>query len=326
MGQFDNQIGFSEEVTYGTRVVPTRFLEFTEETLSRDQENRESAGLRVGKRVQRTDRQSQVMKGASGTVSFELANKGFSMLIKHMLHDTPVITTPGGGTLTRDHTFQLDEENMMLTTQVGRPMADNPQTQKPFDYLGCKVQEWTISQSLDEFAMLELNFDCFDELDTQTLATASYPATQQLFHDGHCKVQVNSTDVFYTDLSLSGNSALMTDRRFLRQNTKKVEPIRGGEMIGIKGELGGEFANLTSYDRYVAGTIVPITFDWSFPTFIEAALSFRILITLSACRFDGETPNTGGPGILPQKAPFTVLDDGTNQPITVVYRTTDTVI
>ena len=38
---FTNQIGYAPEVTYGTRVAPTRFLDFTKESIKRVQDVRE---------------------------------------------------------------------------------------------------------------------------------------------------------------------------------------------------------------------------------------------------------------------------------------------
>jgi hypothetical protein len=46
--QLDNQIGYVDEVTYGTRVVPTRFLEFNNESIERDQINRAVDGAAEG--------------------------------------------------------------------------------------------------------------------------------------------------------------------------------------------------------------------------------------------------------------------------------------
>ena len=46
-----SQVGYGAESTYGTRVVPARFLEFTEEDVSLELEQLDSAGLRAGQTV-----------------------------------------------------------------------------------------------------------------------------------------------------------------------------------------------------------------------------------------------------------------------------------
>ena len=45
---------------------------------------------------------------------------------------------------------------------------------------------------------------------------------------------------------------------------------------------------------------------------------------LPPCRFSGETPVVGGPGILEQPLPFDILNVGSGETITIAYRTTDT--
>src|SRR3990172_8944819 len=105
------QIGFAEETTYGTRVVPTRFLEYSEEDLALDIERMEAFGLRASSggasgTVLRTDRWAAGKKAASGSVSWDgessgVGNKGFSMLFKHLFGRVLTIPTPGGGTAPR---------------------------------------------------------------------------------------------------------------------------------------------------------------------------------------------------------------------------------
>lgn len=317
MGQLDNQIGFADESTYGTRVAPTQFNEFISEAIKRQQTNRQSAGLRKGSTVQRQDRQSQALKGASGPVVLDLTFEGVSKLLKHMMGAASTIVAFAPA---QQHTYVPgDGVGLSLTTQVGRPGTAG--TVQPFDYTGCKVADWTITQSLDAYAQLSMTIDAQSEDDTQTLATPSYPATQTGIHDGLLSITVNGTPFFSRQSSLTYNRNLNLTRFFERASTLKKEPLRQG-LFPITGDLQGEFEDLTTFNLFKNGTIVPIVYDW-----VGVALgakTYELKITLPACRLEGPMPETKAAGVLDADTPFSVLNDGVDAPITVMLMTTDT--
>src|SRR6266700_5448808 len=126
---------------YGDAQTPSRFLEFTSESLQLARDVLESTAIRTGNRLLRTDRQALNRKGAGGDVNYEVAYTGFGLLFKHMF-GASVITTPTNGVLTRDHTYTIaDPTGKSLTTQVGRPDTVAG-LGNPFRYKGCKVNGW----------------------------------------------------------------------------------------------------------------------------------------------------------------------------------------
>lgn len=316
------QIGFAAESTFGTRVVPTRFLEFVDESISFDIGRMEGKGLRAGRRVTRSDRWAASKKSAGGSVSFEVHNKGFGLLFKHAL-GAVAITTPSGGTNSRDHTHTVaDPFGLALTCQVGRP--DIGGTVRPFDYLGCKVVGWELSNSVDDLLMLSLDLDARDEDTGQSLAAASYPASTKLLHWVGGSFTIAAATYELTSVSFKGESGEKTDRYFIGATSPqlKKEPIAADELL-ITAEVESEFIDMTAYNRYRDGATAQIVGKWE-GDIIEGALKYHVEVTIPVARTDGETPNVGGPDIVPQKLSFKALDDGTNSPITIVYRTTDT--
>ena len=309
---------------YGDFQTPTRFLEFDSEGLKRQQNYRRSAGLRKGNSVQRADRTSVAQLGAEGSIVHELANRGHGLLFRHCIGPA-LIATPGGATNTRTHTHTpADLFNQSLVTQIGRPDTEN--TDQPFSYLGVKVADWEISQELDALAMLTINLDAFDEVTAKALAAASYPAGQALFHDGQLQVSVDGAEFAFTSVKATGTNALKTDRRFIRKNTRKKQPIKAGEQE-FGGELGGEFENLVAYNRFVNATIVPIVYEWDTAVDgleIESGFGYKITLTMPACRFLGETPTVDSMDVIEQPLQFEALNDGTNPALTLVYQTDDT--
>lgn len=331
MAIFSNQLGYAEEVDYGTRVAPSRFLDFNSESLKRNQERRESGGIRAGSIVRRADAQAVVPKGGNGDIEHELANKGFGLLFKHMLRATPVITSPDStnAPTVRDMTFILGTEDLSLTTQIGRVLADGSGVQ-PFDYLGCVVEEWEIAQELDAYAMLTLTLDAREEDLAQSLAAASYVDPIARFIDGDdsadnlgLAITVAATAFEPRTASISGNNGLKLDRYALRRSSLKKVPLNA-EFVGLTGEMEGEFDSMAIYDLFVSGELVPIVYDWKGPEIGTTGFFYGLTITMPSCQFEGETPETSGPGILDQTTPFVIFDDGASEPITVRYRTTDT--
>ena len=305
---------------YGDFVAPDRFYEFVSEDVKNDVQQRRSAALRKGNTVQRTDRTSIIKKGAAGPLTFEVANKGFGRLWKHAIGDA-VISTPGGATNTRDHTHTIGNlYNRSLVGQFGKP--DTEDTDNAFSYLGTKVTEWELTQELDSILMLALTLDCFDETTSETLATASYLATQELFHDELCQPTIDGANVDFKSLKIKGTNALKTDRHFIGPDSRKKQPIKAGEQV-LEGEVVGDLDNLVAYNRFVNGTIVPVVYTWT-GTLIEATFNYQLILTMPACRFTGETPGIDGPDVIEQTLPFEVLQPASGEALTLVYRTIDT--
>lgn len=324
----DAQIGFAEESVYGTRVVPARFLEFNEESVQLNKERIESQGLRAGRKVTRHWIDNK--KGAGGAVSLEVMTKGYGLIFKHMMGAT-AMTTPVGGTLTRDHTATLGQlDGKSLTCQIGRPPVGAGAADAPFDYLGCKVSEWELSNDVDGLLMLSLTFDAQDEKTDQSLAVASYASgiTPLSFLGG--KLQMGPYggalgDIDVTNFSVSGNNGLKTDRYYIRQNPLKKEPLEATERRTYEGNFTADFESLTAYNYFANGAEAQLQATWQGPL-IEGSLYYQVQVTMPRVRVEGETPNVGGPDTVSQPIGFKVLDDpaGAASPITIVYRTTDT--
>lgn len=311
------QLGVSAEVTYGTLVAPARFLEFTEESLKLEIERLEAEGLRTGARVLRSTHWADGRKMVSGDLELEVANKGFGLLFRMML-GAAATAADGAGF---KHTFTIgDLFGDMMTLQVGRP--DTGGTVRPFSYLGCKVAEWELTQEENDWLKLALSIDGRDEDSATGLTAATAPALTELFHGGMLTLTVAGGAFSPTKFSVKGDNGLDTERFKLKSSILKDEPIEAAKRE-ITGELEGEFESLTAYNRFTAGTVVGIVATWTAVSTYDTAKPFKLVLTLPAVRFDGETPEVGGPEVIEQALPFKVLDNGTDQPITLELYTSD---
>ena len=314
------QIGFAEEATYGTYVVPSRFLPFDSEEMKLTIGRMEFANsLGETRTVLRSDRWAASKRNVEGSIALKVLTRGFGMLFRHMLGGV-AITTPGGGIVTRDHTHTLASlTGRMLTIQVGKPDAGG--TVRPFSYLGCKITDWELKNAVNNFLELSLTIDGRDETTAQSLAAASYPTGNTPLTWVQGAVTVAGSAFPLREIVIKGMNGIESDRYALGEGLK-VQPTQE-EHVDITGEFTADFADLTAYDRYVNGQTAAIVATWQGPL-IEGALFNQVVVTLPVCRFDGETPVVEGPERLTQKLTFKALTDGAQQPITILYRTTDT--
>lgn len=317
-GGLSAQLGIAEEVTPGTAVTPDRFYEFNSESLALDIERIESAGLRPNRRVLGASDWVAGRQGVSGDIELEVQPNGFGRLIKHMLGSVAT-TTPSGATNARLHTGTIGAlDGDSLTIQVGRTGVDG--TTRSFTYAGCKINEWELSCSVDEFLMLTLGIDGMTETTATALASAAYPSVNVplVWTQGAVTVAGSAFDV--TAFSLSGSNGLATDRYFISATTpnSKRQQLES-TLREYTGTLEAEFTDLTAYNRFVNGTTAALTATFTGPL-IEGALNYSVTITLPTVRFDGETPSVDGEGIIGVSLPFKVLSDD----ITIAVQNTDT--
>jgi hypothetical protein len=316
------QIGLAAETTWGTYVAPDHWYEFNEEDLSLSIEPIESAGIRANNRVLRTDRWAQGQKRVEGSVTMEVPTKSFGLVAKHALGAVN-ISTPSGATNARLHRHTLgDPYGLGLTVQVGRP--DNLGTVQPFSYTGAKVSELTLTNSVDEILQAEIGIVAQNETTSQSLASASYPTGNQVFNWTQGVISIGGGAVgVVTDFEVTVNNGLKDDRYFLGAATMS-QPIIAN-MTEITGSMTVEWSGLTDYNRFVNGTTASISAKWTAATAIEGSTFPYVEVTLANCRFDGDTPNVGGPDVITHDLTFKALYDGTNGPIVIDLMSDDTV-
>jgi hypothetical protein len=317
---FDQFVGLAGESTYGTLVAPASFYEFQSEGISGKYERIESEAVRAGTRVLRNDRWAPNPKGAEGDLKLEVLDKGFDLLLKHML-GAEALGTPAGGFQTNTYTVG-DLKGKSLSTQIGR--ADNTGTIIPFHYKGGKVKGFELSNAVDGILNLSLDMDYAGELigagaGAQALATPTYIAGTQLFTFVGGAVTIGGTEFAVSDASIKAENGLKTDRYFLRgvNGTTKKEPLEEG-LREYTFELKGEFEGVTHYNRVAASVaanaVAAITLTWDSPQ------GGQLLVTLPFGRFDEGPVNADGMKIVELNLSGKALTDGAASAITIAYK------
>lgn len=315
------QFGMAAETTYGTMVTPTRFLEFNSESLKADFTQLESKGIGSG-RFLRPGRHKTYIKGASGSVEFDLMTKGFGLPLKMALGANTVAQQAASSEYL--HTIQPDAlglQGLFFTAQVGRP--DVSGTSRPFNYEGCKVLDWELRGGVDEYVRLVLNLDAETEQTSTALAVASYASGAIPFDFAQGSWTLNGAPISIRSFSIKGVSAMQTDRRSIGNG--KREPLPNGEYT-VTGELGFEFESLARHTALVAGTDqADLVGTYNTGVAIPSGVgNFRFVVSTKALFYSDGQPAIGGPDVLMESLQFKALDDGVNPVVKIEYYTTDT--
>jgi hypothetical protein len=313
------QFGMVAETTYNTLVTVSRFLEINEESLDIDIGKIYSTGIRAGNRVTRSDRVKTYTKGAAGTLSFDLMNKGFGLL-HEMAFGSNTVTTVSG--TARKHTIVMDANGAYgksATMQLGRPGTGG--AVHPFTLGGCKVTKFGLSLELEKAAVIEVGVDAASVVTATALASASYPTAQEMFIFAEGDVKIAGSTVFAPSFKFDYDPKYMTDRRSIG-NTKKEPLVEDYADIG--GSVGLEFEDLTHYAREVAGTQTALLLTMTLASEANTGVPFSYTLTLPCVEWLPASRNIKGPDRITIDAPFKVLNNGTDEPVKVEYVTTDT--
>lgn len=289
--------GFEPEATPGTFEAPTNFLPLVSESVMLQQERLESDGILAGRRVIDSDQWNGGPQTVGGQVQVELSTLGLVPLFTAALG---AVSSAGSDPYT--HTLTPgDLSDDALSLQFGRPAITG--TVHPFSYAGCKILSWEMACQSGAIATFGFDVQGESQATDETLATPSYIADAKPLKFNHAVVSVGGSTIESKGITLAGDNALDTDRRFLG-TYGAATPLEAG-LRAYTGNLDVEFAGLTQTNRFLNGDEFAIVF-----TFTDAA-SYTITFTLNA-RFDGADANITGREILQQGLPYKVIGDGSD--------------
>lgn len=316
-----SQLGASTEVTYATSVTPARFFEFDSESIAYDKTPAQGRGLRAGGQVVRSNRRVVTMIGGKGDVSMDVPSKGFGFWLSLALGG--VVSAQQGATAAYKHTFTLaDLLGKSATVQVGLPQPGGTVTAKTA--LGCKVTDLELSCALGDIVKAKIGLDAADVRTDIALAAASYPSgpSTNVFHFAEGAITIGGTPVAgVRTASTKLENGLKTDRRHLGNAGKKAEPVIA-DYRKIGGKLEAEYVDTTFTAAYLTDAPLGLILTFTGPV-IAAPYNETLKITVPAIKLNSELPNVTGPDLLMAGVDYEGLDNGTDQPITIEYTSTD---
>lgn len=289
----DVAVGFAIESTQNTREAPDTFVEVIQESLTADQAFIMSRGLGGGRRMDRRKTKGNLTVG--GSVRMETRTAGMADLLRLCIGGNPSPT--GAGPYTRAFTGGGDLPSS--TWQIQRPYS--PTQTHPFDYVGCQVNQWTLTQNPNEFAEMQVELFGHDAVTDQSAATFAPPADLGLLTFANLTATTPDGAVCFDSVSMTGSNAL--ERSFKVCATESgLATIRPNGMRTVSGVLAGDFEDMTAYNRYIAGTEGTLTLAYS----ISASASLTIAMNIF---YTGESPAVSGAGTVKQGIPFTALSE-----------------
>jgi hypothetical protein len=316
------QIGISAESTYGTFVAPTKFIEFTKESLALKKTTAQSAGIAAGRLMALSARRVLTRKEAQGTLEMEVTNKGMGLPLQTLMGTsvTPVQQAASTAYL-QTHTL-ASVAGKSLTIQKGVPLTSGTVTDKSF--VGCKITSGEFSCGVGEMLTASFEIDGKDCDEAQTLAAASYSAMSP-FHFGQMALK---TGTFGAETALDGIRKVSVkierpqdvDRFYANQSALKREPIEN-DQVKITGTLETDYVGTALDDLHTSDGGTSLVWEFIGPIIASTyAETFRI--TLPVVKLDEGPPVVDGFGVVKPSFNFTALYDLTNLP-KIEYISTD---
>lgn len=347
-------LGAKVEGTYGTYIAPTSWTEFTKESLNRNQKSSVSSGLAAGRLVDFGNRRFITTESGNGSIDTPFWDRGTSSAAGGMgkllgaIFGGSVVPIVNAATTAFTQTYDIaDTAGKSLTLQAGVP--DTTGTVRPYTFLGSKNSGMTIECGVDSEVSLSTDWDIRQVVETQTLAAPSYSPAVQPFHFGMATIGLSTAGSYVaysptsgvTTNNISGVRKVslkldrkLADDRFYMGNTVattsnailKSEPITN-DVVAVSGTLDFDFVDKTIFsDRFLSNSPFALTIAFTSPQLAGAGFNFQLVLQMSQCYVDGDTPQLDGPGVVAPSVPFVCLADGTNSALRLIYTSTDTVV
>ena len=308
------QLGIAAETTYGTFVTPSRFVEFTKESLVLKKTTAQSAGIAAGRLLALSSRRVLTRREASGSIDMEIVNKSMGLLIQALMGTTVTPVQQGAGpAYLQTHTL-ADTAGKSLTIQKGVPLTTGTVTKK--NILGCKITSGEFACEVGGMLTGSFEFDGRDVEETSALAVASYPAMTP-FHFGQMSLK---TGTFGTETARSGIRKVSckverpqeVERFYAGAAGLKAEPI-SNDQVKISGTLESDYVDTTLDDLHTSDGTTSLVWEFTGPL-IAATFFETFRVTLPAIRLDEGPPVVDGFGVVKPSFNYVGLYDGTNQP------------
>jgi hypothetical protein len=317
-----SQLGIAAETTFNTPVTVTRFYEFTNENLQYVKKVAVGMGLRAGGTLPRSVRRVVTTNNVTGDFTLDLPTRGLGLLLAQSMGTSPSVVTTTTGVYS--YTFTLgDVYGRSFSAQVGVPQYGGTVTPKSVS--GAKISAFELAVANGGIATGKFTVDAVALTTSTSLATASYSTTGNLFNFSQGAVTIDATSVAnIKDFTLTVNNTLKGDRYNLGSSGLKAEQVINGFRV-ITGKMTAEFTDTTLLNKFLTDSAAAIVVTFTGAVIANGATE-KLVITIPAAKFDADTPNVAGPGVIDMPMTFTVYDDGTNQPLSIQYQTADSAL
>ena len=337
--QLDAQLGLIKEVTYGTPLTVNAFYPFVSESLTWMPEYAQGAGMRVGRRLDRADRDVLVKQSVGGEFTTEGVTRNLGKLFEAALGVG--VSTQIGATIAYQQLFTPTQGLLpSYTIQKGLPPLGGGAA-SPTTFTGMVCSGFELSA--DNAGIPTITFPWVGRaIDTVTgLAAASYPANVELYSFVHGSIRLGGAVTVPTATALATGGTATANIRSASlsyDNGLDSEGFNFGGLglrsrrpevgkAAVSGQLTVEYDNNVLRDAWLAGTQLSLVLTYATTNAIVAASFPTLQIVIPSIRLRGDIPQANGGDVVTQSIDFTAFDGGVAaQPVYVAIVTAETAI
>ena len=330
-----SQVMFGVETTYGTAVTPTVTLEATSVGLELQQEYIMSEGLRSGLRVQRGDRTVTNRKGVNGDIELDITSNALARWLIHAMGDSRAVSTiktnPAASVYL--YTMRLGDPADLASMTIQTGSADVGGNVRRMDAVGCYCTEFSLSNEIDGILTGSFTIDGRDYTPSASaVTTASYASGTEplVFHQG--AITVGGTAVPLKSYELSVTHGYDTERYQINSTSLKSRPIINAKdeiTLTLEMDFDGTAAGATwatddLVTKFRAGTkVTNVIGTWTGSTAIASTNYPYLKATVPQAVITSATPTIDGPEVIALSVELMVTDNGTDQPLTLEYQSSE---
>src|SRR5258706_5935716 len=245
-----------------------------------------------------------------GTLMGPLNYQGFETLFQDLFGSTgaanPAITTPGGGTLSRQLVFTFqDAVNPGLSFEYGLKGVQG------YIWAGGKITDVVIDAKLDKIMLATFGICAKAEtkLASGSLSAEVYPAELPITWD-QIVLKLNGTAVDFTDLQIKIDNGLDHDRRAMGSLFGK-EPQPGKKKREVTVNLTSDFEDSSWHDLLTGDTTAKLNLVAT-GALIEGAIPYSMNWEIPVVFVATSAHDADKIGIIPQKLIFRAVYDVAN--------------
>jgi hypothetical protein len=253
----------------------------------------------------------------------------------HAMGDSRAIgsikTTPSAGVYL--YTTRLGDPADLSSMTIQTGVADVGGNVRRMDAVGCFVTEFSLSNEIDGILTGSFTVDGRDYIPSASAVTAvSYASGTEplVFHQG--AITVGGTAVPLKSYELSVTHGYDVERYQINSTSLKSRPIINAKdeitltlEMDFDGTAGGAtWATSDFVSKFRAGTkVTDIIGTWTGGTAIASTYFPYLKATVPQAVITSATPTIDGPEIVALTVELMATDDGTNQPLTLEYQSSE---
>lgn len=299
---FNSYIAFVKEVTWGTPVARTLFLENDEDSLAAIRERADATKFRGRSKNLVVPGKS----GAAGTIGFELPYEGAEVLIEQLMGADAATTDADAPNNVKQHIFKLSD-----SPRIGFSLEAMRGAAKAALYNGVRINAGTFTVEQDAIAHLSLDCIAKQEDNTVTATAPTFPSHNPiLWSHVTAKWGGVAKDIQRFECTVTQN--LDGDRRKL--GSREVLAMEPSDRREVTGQIEMFFESLLEYDDFLAETERALLITAEGAAITPSAEKYTMIWSFQRAILTGETPVPDGPGGFSIALPFEAYAEGVPAP------------